>query len=75
MDILSGFYAEEGVAENVRQAFKSNKLDGNTDECWDSGHSMVKEFIKYLPNTLKHTFAFEHENGKFQEDITFCSRR
>jgi len=36
---------------------------------------MVKEFIKYLPDTLKQTFAFEHENGTFQEDITFCSRR
>jgi len=55
------------VAENVRRAFKSNKLDGNTDKCWDSWHSLVKEFMNYLPDT-KLTFTLEHENGRFQEE-------
>jgi len=54
-------------AENVRRAFKSNKLDGNTDKCWDSWHSLVKEFMNYLPDT-KLTFTLEHENGRFQEE-------
>jgi len=54
-------------AENVRRAFKLNKLDGNTDKCWDSWHSLVKELMKYLPDT-KLIFTFEHKNGTFQEE-------
>ena len=54
-------------AENVRRAFKLNKLDGNTDERWDSWHSLVKELMKYLPDT-KLIFTFEHKNGTFQEE-------
>ena len=64
------------TAEGVRQAFTSNKLDGNTegdDKCWDKPDSLVEELKKHLPEIRKPSFVLHTKKGSSKKVTFHCS--